>query len=318
MSDRVLIAVDDFTESHLQQIKNACPGAKVVIIPQGIAANEYKKELLSATICVGWPEPEWLFNSKIKLLQIGSAGWDKYQNRQLDSLKNFALCSAAGVYTTGVAEHAIAMMFALVRQIPWHVHDKDKKTFIRHKPFAHEITNAVCCVIGTGEIGAAIAKLCKALGMQVTVVVRNSANVKSFHFADKIFGLNELTKAVAEADHIFLCISGEKENNHLINRHVFASFKTGAFFYNVSRGYVVDETALYEALNAGKLSGAGLDVVSEEPLPVNHFLWNTGDNVLITGHSAGLSLNYPDRFCELVIQNIISFFKNQPLKNRVI
>jgi phosphoglycerate dehydrogenase-like enzyme len=76
--------------------------------------------------------------------------------------------------------------------------------------------------------------------------------------------------------------------------------------------------ALYELLAEGRIAGAGLDVTMVEPLPQDSPLWDLGDNVLITGHSAGLSLGHPERFCALVIRNLRRFHEGEALENRVL
>ncbi|HVY76554.1 MAG TPA: NAD(P)-dependent oxidoreductase, partial [Puia sp.] len=168
MKKKILIAVDDFSSEHLHAINMAVMDwAEIVRIPQTTEQTVYRKALSDTTICIGWPLPEWIFNTSLKLLQTGSSGWENYQGQGLERKSDFSLCTAKGIYTIGVAEHAIAMMFALVRRIPVHVHDKEHRLFRRHLPYAPEIAGAVACIVGMGEIGKEIAKRCKGVGMKV-------------------------------------------------------------------------------------------------------------------------------------------------------
>ncbi|HVY74059.1 MAG TPA: NAD(P)-dependent oxidoreductase, partial [Puia sp.] len=153
--------------------------------------------------------------------------------------------------------------------------------------------------------------------MKVTAVVRNK-QTSSIEYADQIFSSDQLRTAVASADHIFLCIPGGAGNDRVFDESVLSALKPSAFLYNISRGTTVDEEALYDYLVKGKIAGAGLDVTHTEPLPPESKLWNLGDQVLITGHSAGLSEKHTDRFCSLAIKNLTRFDRGLPLENRVI
>ncbi len=354
MKKKIVIAVADFSQEQVQ-----CIGATVkdwaAIVPLAQDADEqdYREVLRDAFACIGWPKPEWVMPSSLELLQIGSSGWDAYQGRGLEAKKDFVLCSARGIYTIGVAEHAIAMMFALTRRLPVHVHDKDNRRFMRHLPYAPELTGATACIVGLGAIGKAIAQRCKGIGMQVYAVVRDGAAGKdtasgqdiatgqnapsgldtaslqdvssgqhpasgSNATVDRLFPPDRLKEAVSAAGHVFAAVPGNMENDKLFSRDVFLSFRPGAFFYNISRGTVADEDALYEMLAAGKLGGAGLDVTCVEPLPPHDRLWTLGDQVLITGHSAGLSAGHTERFCQLAIRNLNNYRSGRPLENRMI
>jgi len=198
-----------------------------------------------------------------------------------------------------------------------HIHDKDSKQFKRHLPYAAEIAGTTACIVGMGEIGTEIARRCKGVGMNVIGIVRKETD-KRYDFADEIMLLVDLKKALERSDHIFLAVAGNPENENLFNKDVLSSFKPSAYFYNLSRGKMVDEDALYDCLAAGKIAGAGLDVTVTEPLPERSRLWNLGDNVLITGHSAGLSSGHTERFCDLAIRNLENFHQGRPLENRVI
>ena len=318
MKKKILVAVDDFSEAHIHAMTAAVTGwAEIVRLPQASEEAFYRNALASSLICIGWPPAEWLFNASVQLLQTGSSGWENYQHKGLDQLPAFSLCTAKGIYSIGVAEHAIAMMLALVRRIPVHVHDKDHKQFRRHLPYAPEITGAAACIVGMGDIGREIARRCRGLGMKVTGIVKNRKD-DLIEYADLILPLSQLEDAVADADHIFLSIPGSAENDRVFNEYIFSKCKPSAFFYNVSRGSTVDEEVLCEHLRSGTIAGAGLDVSQIEPLPAESKLWSLEDNVLITGHSAGLSSGYPNRFCVLAIKNLGNYHSGTPLENKVI
>jgi len=311
----ILIAVDDFTEHHIDRIRDAVQGwASVRRIPQGTAAEHYQAELQRAQIVVGWPAPQSLPGTGVRLVQIGSSGWDAYDRPELRD-GGIIVCSGRGIYSIGVAEHCIAMMLALARRLPAHIHDKQHRLFRRHAGYA-EITASTACIVGPGSIGMELASRCRGLGMRVIGVGRDES--KTCRQIEKIFPVRDLKHAVGQSDHVFMTASGNRENHQLFTREVLQAFRPTAYFYNVSRGTTVDQAALCELLTQGKIAGAGLDVTSIEPLPEDSPLWNLGDNVLITGHSAGLSQGHPERFCALVIRNLHRFHNREPLENRVL
>ncbi|MEO5995483.1 MAG: NAD(P)-dependent oxidoreductase [Chitinophagaceae bacterium] len=313
----IILAVDDFSAEQQHIIKSAVEEwALVKTIAQTTGEAMYRQQLATADICIGWPNATWLKGSPVKFLQIGSSGWDAYQHEGLEAIGGFHLCTAKGIYTIGLVEHAIAMMFALVRRLPAHFRDKEQGAFKRHLPYAPEITGARACIVGMGDAGILLAGKLKRLDMYVTAVLKTTA--RSLEDADKVFQAKDLKHAVADADHIFLLVPGTPENENLFDKAIFDVCKPSAYFYNLSRGSNVEEKALYESLVKNKIAGAGLDVTGVEPLPPGDRLWKLGDNVLITGHSAGLSTGHPQRFCELVIRNLSHYHFHRPLENRVI
>ena len=106
-----------------------------------------------------------------------------------------------------------------------------------------------------------------------------------------------------------------RETHHLMDARRIARLRAGAYLYNISRGAVIDEPALVDALRAGKLAGAGLDVFEEEPLPATSPLWEI-ENVILTPHVSGVTPLYYQRTAALFADNLDRFLPGQPLDNR--
>jgi D-2-hydroxyacid dehydrogenase (NADP+) len=314
-TSRVLIAVDDFTATQVERIRNAVQEWSFVRrILQNAPEEKYRAELREANVVVGWPQPRWLLGTRVRFVQIGSAGWDAYENVGLEN-SGIVICSGRGIYSIGVAEHCIAMMLALSRRLPLHFRDQQQRIFRRHPPYG-EIVGKTACIVGLGSIGMELVKRCKALGMHVIGVASDRS--KKSPEIDEIFSVGELKAAIRKATHVFMTAPGCAANMNLFSREVLEVFSPATYFYNISRGSTVDEAALCERLANGKLAGCGLDVTLTEPLRTDSPLWDLGDNVLITGHSAGLSEGHPERFCQLVIRNLARFHQGDPLENRVL
>jgi len=212
-----------------------------------------------------------------------------------------------------VAEHAIAMMFALTRRIVEAVRDSGRHTWNLRTDY-EEVAGSRACVVGLGGIGTELARRLVAVGVDV-VGVRRDPSVEHA-VVSTVYGLSDLIEAVSSADHVFSLIPHTSETDGVFDREVFAAMPRGCRFYNLSRGALVHDDALVEALRAGRLAGAGLDVFREEPLPQSSPFW-TLPNVIVSPHAGGRSPREPDRLCELIVRNVSSYLAGTPLVNVV-
>ena len=145
-------------------------------------------------------------------------------------------------------------------------------------------------IVGLGLLAEHLAERCKLFGMQVIGVSGGRGKAPNF---DEVHPRSELAKMAARADFLMLLVPYSKETHHLVNREVLAAMKPSAFLINLARGGVLDEAALIEHLQAGKIAGAGLDIFSTQPLPPDNPLWRM-PNVIITPNIGGRS----DKFVE--------------------
>jgi D-2-hydroxyacid dehydrogenase (NADP+) len=309
----IFVAIDIFQERHLEAIASCVNGwASWERISEQLPHAEQEKKLAAADIVVGWAPPNLLAGSKVRLYLCGSAGIDAYRGQGIESKPGgFTLCNAAGTMSIPIAEHAIAMMFALVRRLPEHGRLQQARQFTRIRN-GGEVAGSTACICGIGGSGTEIAARCAALGMKTIGMRRDPA--KSHPLIPRLYGLDQLNQAVAEADHVFCTLPASAETKQIFNAAVFDAMKPGTFFYNVSRGAPVDSAALTGALVSGHLGGAGLDVFDPEPVPSDSALWRL-PNVILTGHSAGWSIKLADRLCELFVRNLNNYRAGLPLAN---
>ncbi|HXF55050.1 MAG TPA: D-2-hydroxyacid dehydrogenase [Hyphomicrobiaceae bacterium] len=256
---------------------------------------------------------------RLRFVQSISAGVNQYA---LDAFRahGVRLASARGVNERAVAEHAMALMLALSRQL--HV-ARDNQARRHWRGMAtdpaereDELAGKTLLVVGLGLIGTRLAHFGKALGMRV-LGVRRSASAPGGP-ADAVHGQDRLLEVLPEADVIALTCPLTPETTGLIGREALARMKPSAMLINVARGAVVDEPALIEALRDGKIAGAGLDVTIEEPLPADSPLWGLR-NVLITPHTAGETLAYEERVIDLLLENLDRLWRgDSELRNQVV
>ncbi len=241
---------------------------------------------------------------KLKLIQSISAGTDQY-DRAVMKAHGIRLASAQGVNANAVAEHAIALMLSLSRQL--HLL-RDHQTGKHWRPMQgdrrireDEIQGKTVLIVGLGGIGRRLAALCKAFGMTVIGTRRDPA--KGGGAVDEIHADKALLSLVPRADFVVLTTALTPETTGLFNAQAIAAMKPTAFLVNVARGKVVDEPALVAALQAKKIAGAGIDVTVEEPLVGSSPLWAIRQ-VIVTPHSAGETCRYEDRVIDLLIDNV--------------
>jgi phosphoglycerate dehydrogenase-like enzyme len=166
-------------------------------------------------------------------------------------------------------------------------------------------------LIGVGSIGAALAQTAKHFGMRVKGYTRASESCPDvdayFHGGDRI-------AFAADLDYLVSIVPNTSGTRHLVNASLLAALPPRAVFVNPGRGDVVDEAALADALQRGRLAGAVLDVFQHEPLPADHVFWRT-PSVLITSHTAALSA--PPDIAPVFVENYLHLLRGEPLRHRV-
>lgn len=184
-----------------------------------------------------------------------------------------------------IAEHAIAMMFALSRGLDFYIGTQDTAQWQRYAPPGRVtvLQGKTLLVVGLGGIGTEIAKRAHALGMKVTAT--RASGREGPDFVSYVGLPEELLKLTAQADVIINTAPLTPQTKGIFDAAFFAKTKPSAYFINVARGGSVVTSALVDALRSNRIAGAGLDVTDPEPLPANHPLWRL-PNVIITPHVA--------------------------------
>src|SRR5712675_3532013 len=227
-----------------------------------------------------------------------------------------AITNFREIYNDHIGTHVMAFVLAfargLHRYIPQQLRREWKKlpqdTGVVHLP------EATALVVGVGGIGSEVARLAAAFGMRVIGVDERRRDappgVAELHRGD------ELDALLPTADFIFLTVPHTPETEGFMNRARFQEMKKTAFFINIGRGMTTRLDDLVEALRAGEIAGAGLDVYEQEPLPADHRLWTT-PGVLITPHTAGHGPYLDERRFAVLSDNTKRFLAGQELRNIV-
>jgi phosphoglycerate dehydrogenase-like enzyme len=256
---------------------------------------------------------------KLRFIQSIGAGTDQFSREAL-SARGVRLASARGVNARAVSEHAMALILALARRLP-EARDNQAKHFWRGmigdlSKREDELGGKTLIVVGIGAIGGRLCQLAKAFDMKVIGVRRDPAAGKGA--ADSVHAMTELKSLLPQADIVALTCPLTKETENLIDADALGRMKRSSFLINAARGKCVDEAALIEALQQGRVAGAGIDVTVEEPLPASSPLWDM-PNAFVTPHTAGETRKYEDNVLDILQDNLDRLWKGEKtLRNQVV
>jgi phosphoglycerate dehydrogenase-like enzyme len=220
------------------------------------------------------------------------------------------------IYNDHIGAHIMAFVLAFARGLHYYLprqlagqwRPEPLDTGVVHLP------ESTALIVGVGGIGAEAARLAAAFGMRVIGIDARRGEaplgVAELHRPEALDAL------LPRADFVILTVPHTPATEGFMNRARFARMKRTAFFVNIGRGMTTRLDDLVEALRAGEIAGAALDVFEQEPLPADHPLWTT-PNVLITPHTAGFGPYLDDRRCDILVDNCRRFAAGQPLRNVV-
>jgi phosphoglycerate dehydrogenase-like enzyme len=312
MLKRVVVAIDGLSEQQRQRIVSHVDGwAAVDFLPE--KPHDWKHSLAQAEVVFGWPAPQALSQSEVRFFQLPSSGYEQYMTEAVTTKSCFRLANARGVAAVAVAEHCLSMMFAFTRQVALHAQQQSRRQWRRASHYAL-LAGSTIAIVGLGAIGRALAQRCHALGMHVVAVQRGpDAPV----YVGEVYALEELHTALRKARHVALTMAALARSEPVFGAAEFHAMSGETYFYNVSRGSLVDQNALEAALREGRLAGAGLDVFAHEPLPETSGLWDL-KNVLISPHVGGRFDREIDGLIDLFLHNLQQYRSGKPMTNLII
>ena len=283
----------------LSQITETAPGADLRVRQQGEITAE---DMAWADIFSGWPPRRFLKDApRLSWIHLTSAGVDRYIDPSLYASSEVMLTSSSGVYGVPMAEHAFAMMLTFSRTFHRYLRFQQEKRWEK-LPDSGELYGKTIGILGLGDIGTEIALRAKAFGMEVWGYKRRVADKPSC-VERLVSGPSGLRELLAASDYVVIVLPLTPETRNLIGQRELDWMQPHAYLINLGRGPIVDEQALIDALKAGRLAGAGLDVFEEEPLPPTSPLWEM-PNVVITPHCGGVAPENDCRITEIFCHNL--------------
>jgi D-2-hydroxyacid dehydrogenase (NADP+) len=304
MSCNILI-VDNEAQSYLNHLVPLFPNVNFL---SALNAQEAAPLIGDAEVLISnavWMDAVALKKAeKLRWIQCTITGTDRL-TPVLAGRNDMLLTNARGIHGRQMSEMAVLHMLALSRKVKTMVRNQDKHVFDRFNQ--RVLVKRIVGILGVGMIAESLAKLCKALGMTVYGISRTPRQIEGF---DKFYTRDQLIQVAGEVDFLVVLVPLTKDTEKIINAEVLDAMKPEGYLINISRGGVVDEAALIEALRQGKIAGAGLDVFRNVPLPVESPLWDM-ENVFITPFVAGRSDQYVHDALTIVEPNLRHFLTGE-------
>ena len=230
---------------------------------------------------------------RLQLISVWGTGLDHVDLAAAGG-RDIAVRNTPGVSAVSIAEHTLALLLAVARRIP--LNDAATRRGEWPRGQSVELNGKTCGVIGLGAIGRRFAQLAAGIGMRVVAWTMHPRQLAGVEMVD----LDELYRR-SDVISIHLRLSPDTEG--MIGVETFARMKPGTLLINTARGGIVDEGALVDALAAGRIAGAGLDVFTVEPLPPGNRLM-TLPNVVLTPHCAGITPEALEAGLRMAVENL--------------
>ncbi|MBM7583232.1 D-3-phosphoglycerate dehydrogenase [Caldicoprobacter guelmensis] len=245
---------------------------------------------------------------KLKIISRTGAGYD---NIDVEAATQYGVmvCNLPGINSVPVAEHTIALMLALVKQIPkMDSYVRNKQWHKRNELIAEEVVGKNVGIIGLGKIGREVLVRCKALGMNILgydpYIDKQQFNSNDIQFC------NSLDEIFSKADIITLHVPNITETRGMVTKQLIDLMKPTAYIINTSRGEVIDQDALVKALKERRIAGAALDVFHKEPLEPDNPLLEL-DNVILTPHVAALTKESGVKMAVEAVKQVIDYLEGR-------
>ncbi|MBU7013783.1 MAG: D-2-hydroxyacid dehydrogenase [Theionarchaea archaeon] len=283
---------DDITVLIDEDVEKVIPDVDILI------AGKFDKTLLEKA-------------GNLKWIHALAAGVDRLLFPEFIQ-SDILLTNSSGVHSIPISEHVLGMMLMFSRALDQSLRSQMRSQWERPQPT--ELHGKTVGIVGFGSIGEQVGAVCKCMGTRV-IALKNTTNYET-EFADLILPPESLGTLLSQSDFVVLTLPLTEKTRHLITREHLRLMKPTAYLINVSRGEIVSEADLIDALTDHWIKGAGLDVFEEEPLSENSPLWKM-DSVIITPHYAGSTPSYFDRAIDIFCENLHRFLIGATLMNVV-
>jgi glyoxylate/hydroxypyruvate reductase len=336
MSDRLTIVIGSYLEPDLvDRIRAAQPAAQVIYEPGLLPVPRYqcdhggaRRDLRAADLDrwrtltaqadiffdFDWLDPDAMTarSPRLRWIQATSAGIGAFMRRTGLDRAPVTVTTAAGIHAVPLAEFALTGALHFIKGVP----DLRRRQQARHWELytTRQLAGERALVVGLGGMGRQVVAAFAALGVEVIGLGRDGRSYEVPGLR-RVIGRRDLDAELPAVGILILCCPLTPQTRGLIGREQLALLPPRAVLVNIARGEVVDSGALIEALAAGRLAGACLDVVHPEPLPAGSPLWEM-DNVLISPHSASTVAAENAHLTDLFIDNLDRFTSGRPLRNR--
>lgn len=319
-----------FPDAVIQQLRGLSPRIKITFNPatrtEEIPSEVWQRtEVLYTDILL----PDLALVPKLKWVQFHYAGIDFVQGSDLLNRKELKLTSMSGASAIQEGEYILMMLLALGHHIKPLMVNQEKSEWPadrwdRFSPV--ELTGSTVGLVGYGSIGREVARLLRAFNVKVLAAKRDVMNPEDRGYTveghgdlngdcfDRLYPIEALRSMLKECDYVVVTVPLTPQTRGLIGEEEFKAMKPGAYLVHVSRGGVVDEKALLQALTEKHIAGAAIDVFNQEPLPPDNSLWKA-PGLILTPHVSGFSPRYKERAGVMFAENLKRYLRGESLLN---
>jgi len=319
-----------FPEAVMQQLRGLSPRIRITFNP-ATKSDEISNDIWQRTevLYTDILLPDLALVPNLKWVQFHYAGVDFIQGSDLLNRKGLKITSMSGASAIQEGEYILMMLLALGHHMKDITANQEKAEWpadrwTRFSPV--ELTGSTVGLVGYGSISREVARLLKPFEVRVLAAKRDVMHPEDRGYTveghgdpggdyfDRLYPIEALNSMLKECDYVVVTLPLTPSTNGLIGEEELKGMKPGAFLVHVSRGGVVNEKALLQALTDKHLAGAAVDVFSQEPLPPDHPLWKA-PNLILTPHVSGFSPRYKERAGIMFAENLKRYLRAEPLLN---
>lgn len=297
----------EITDAQLKAIYDA--GATEVVVTTD--PDEQRAAVRDADVLVGEINPDLFEHAgQLRWVQAMASGVDAMLFPDFVA-SDIVLTSEKGLVGPHLADHAFGLLLSLTRSIGWSARQRSWDNRLPMRRANRELTGMTVGLIGLGGTGTAVAARAAAFGLRCLAIDPDVTERPPT--VDALTTPARLPEMARQSNVLVVCCPLTADTYHMVDADVLAAMPRGSYVINVTRGGIIDEAALADAVQSGHIAGAGLDVTEVEPHPADSLLWSL-DNVVITPHTAGASQHRVGRVHNRVCTNLRHLINNEPLE----
>jgi len=326
----VLVTIP-FDDPLIDQLRQISPRLKIIAQPA------HRVEEIPIEV---WNRIEVLYTDRVlpdpglvpalRWLQFHSAGIDFAVESPLLKNRNIVVTTLSGAAAPQMAEYAVTMILALGHRM-YEIYNNQNRLEWPHDRWdlfsPLELRGSTVGIVGYGSIGREIARLLQPFGTTILATKRDVRHPQDAGYTEeglgdpegnyftRLYPIQALKSMLKLCDFVIVCVPLTAETRNLISEEELAVMKPTAHLVNIGRGGVVDQAALFTALQEHHLAGVAMDVFAEEPLPPGSPFWRM-PNVIVTPHIGGISVAYQYRAMKLFVENLKRYLEGITLLNR--
>lgn len=305
-----------FTDDALTRLREGTRQHRLVWSQQAsasvLAAGGADPDLATADIALGQPDAaQCLALPRLRWIELSSAGYTRYDTpefRETLAARPAIMTNMSSVFAEPCAQHAMAMMLGLARQLLPSFRDQlegPRWEYFQRRADSTLLGGQTVLLLSYGTIARRLVELLAPYRMKIFALRRSTRSEPGVHIIPE----EKLSAVLPQVDHLINILPENDATLNYVNARRLAQLKPTARFYNIGRGTTVDQRALQEALESGRLNAAYLDVTDPEPLPPAHPLWST-PRCYITPHTAGGRADQDDAIITHFLANLAAYERN--------